>query len=43
MNIISDRPSKVGWLQIQVNSFFDIWNARYFYLNGTQVLYFDDE
>jgi len=37
------RPYKEGYLQKQINSIFDIWNTRYFYLDNTNFAYFNDE
>eukprot|EP00825_Cyclidium_porcatum_P008243 TRINITY_DN14102_c0_g1_i1.p1 TRINITY_DN14102_c0_g1~~TRINITY_DN14102_c0_g1_i1.p1 ORF type:complete len:473 (-),score=103.64 TRINITY_DN14102_c0_g1_i1:789-2207(-) len=40
---INTKPQKQGFLRKQINSLFDIWNTRYFLLEGTQLFSFNDE
>ena len=40
---LQERPSKKGYLEIQVNSFLDIWSNKFFILDGTNLLIYDDE
>ncbi|KAL4486361.1 hypothetical protein ABPG72_007147 [Tetrahymena utriculariae] len=40
---IKTRPQKSGWLEQQVNSVFNIWQTKYFVLDGTELLVFDDD
>jgi len=40
---LQERPNKKGYLEIQINSLLDIWSNKFFILDGTNLLIYDDE